>query len=116
MISEILVDMIIDTGASIDFPDETAYHKVNYSGKLLSNQRLFAYESKSHLHAIDSFEATITFRNNHTISTLHVLEGNHGSLLSYSTAVDMGILDIQLHHISSTPMCEQLFRQYPSLF
>ena len=32
MISEILVDMIINTGASIDIVDETAYHKVNYSG------------------------------------------------------------------------------------
>ena len=25
---------------------------------------------------------TITFRNNHTASTQHVLEGSHGSLLS----------------------------------
>ena len=47
---------------------------------------------------------------------MHVLEGSRGSLLSYSTAVGLGILDIQLHHISSTPMCEQLLRQYPSLF
>ena len=72
--------------------------------------------SKSQLHVIGSFEATVTFRNNCTVSTLHVLRGSHGSLLSYSTAVALGILDIQLHHISSTPMCEQLFRQYTSLF
>ena len=78
--------------------------------------RLFAYGSKSQLHVIASFEATITVRNNHTVSTLHVLEGSHGSLLSYSTALDLGIVDIQLHHISSTPMYEQLFRQYPSPF
>ena len=111
--------MIIDTGASIDILDETAYHKVNYSGKITlkpSTRRLFAYGSKSQLHVIGSFEATVTFRNNRTVSTLHVLQGSHGSLLSYSTAVALGILDIQLHHISSTPMCEQLFRQYTSLF
>ena len=119
MINEIPVDMIIDTGASIDILDETAYHKVNYSGKITlkpSTKRLFAYGSKSQLHVIGSFEATGTFRNNRTVSTLHVLQGSHGSLLSYSTAVALGILDIQLHHISSTPMCEQLFRQYTSLF
>ena len=119
IINEIPVDMIIDTGASIDILDETAYCKVNYSGKITlqpSTKRLFAYGSKSQLHVIGSFEATITCRNNCTASTLHVLEGSHGSLLSYSTAVDLGILDIQLHHISSTPMCEQLSRQYPSLF
>ena len=119
MINEIPVDMIIDTGASIDILDETAYHKVNCSGKITlqpSTKQLFAYGSKSQLHVIGSFEATITCRNNCTVSTLHVLEGSRGSLLSYSTAVGLGILDIQLHHISSTPMCEQLFRQYPSLF
>ena len=47
-----------------------------------STRQLFAYGTKSQLHAIGSFEATITFRNNHTASTLHVLEGSHGSLLS----------------------------------
>ena len=39
MINEIPVDMIIDTGASIDILDETAYRKVNYSGKSLSNHQ-----------------------------------------------------------------------------
>ena len=33
MISEIPVDMIIDTGASVNILDETAYRKVNCSGK-----------------------------------------------------------------------------------
>ena len=118
MISEIPVDMIIDTGASIDILDETTYRKFNYSGKITlqpSTKRLFAYGSTK-LHVIGSSEATIRFRNYHTVSTLYVLEGSHGSLLNYSTAVDLGILDIQLHHISSTPMCEQLCRQYPSVF
>ena len=45
-----------------------------------------------------------------------MLEGSHGSLLNYSTAVALGILNIQLHHITSTPIHEQLFRQYPALF
>ena len=47
---------------------------------------------------------------------MRVLKSYHGSLLSYSTAVHLGILDIQLNHISSTPMCEQLCRKYPSVF
>ena len=34
IINEIPVNMIIDTGASIDILDETAYHKVNHSGKI----------------------------------------------------------------------------------
>ena len=47
---------------------------------------------------------------------MYILEGSHGSLLSYPIAVHLGILDIKLHHISSTPMCDQLWRQCPSLF
>ena len=48
MISEIPVDMIIDTGA-FDIIDEMAYHKVNYTGKVAlqpSTKRQFAYGSK----------------------------------------------------------------------
>ena len=59
MISEIPVDMIIDTGASIDILDEMAYCKVNYNGKITlqpSTKRLFAYGSKSQLHVIGSLK------------------------------------------------------------
>ena len=84
MINKIPVDMIINTGTSIDIVDEMAYRKVNYNRKITFqySRRLAAYGSKSQLHVIGSFEATITFRSNHTASTLHVLEGSHGSLLS----------------------------------
>ena len=50
-----------------------------------STKRLFAFESKSQLHVIGSFEATIRFRNHHTVTTLHVLEGSHDSLLTVTT-------------------------------
>ena len=56
MISEIPVDMIINTGISIDILDETAYHKVNYSGKITlqpSTKRSLAYGSKSQLNGIE---------------------------------------------------------------
>ena len=85
-INEIPVDMIINTGTSIDILNELAYHYKSYYGRKItfkySTRRSFAYGTKSQLHAIGSFEATITFRNNYTASTLHVLEGSHGSLLS----------------------------------
>ena len=53
MINEIPVDMIINTGASVDILDETAYRRVNYNGKIIlqpSTKRLFVYGSKSQLH------------------------------------------------------------------
>ena len=118
-INEIPIDMIIDTGASIDILDETAYKKINHDSQITlqpSTKRLFAYGSQSQLHVLGSFDATITVKHRQTTSTLQVLEGSHGSLLSYLTAVNLGILNIQLYHVKNTPMHEQLFKQYPALF
>jgi len=50
-INNILIDMIIDTGASIDILDESAYEKVRLHDNTLltpSPKRLFAYGSKTH--------------------------------------------------------------------
>ena len=109
-INGIPINMIVDTGASIDILDETACKQVNYSGQITlqpSTKRLFAYGSAAQLHVLGSFDATLAVKNNQTASTLQVLEGNHGSLLSYSTAVDLGILNIRLHHITSMSVHEQ---------
>ena len=95
------------------------YKKVNHNSQITlqpSTKQVFTYESATQLHVLGSFDTTITVKNNWTISTLQVLEGSHGSLLGYSTAVALGILNMQLHHITSTPIHEQLFRQYPAPF
>ena len=46
----------------------------------------------------------------------HVLKGNHGSLLSYTTAHDLGILDIQVNQVKDVTTHDRLCTQYPSLF
>lgn len=102
--------MIIDTGASIDILNETAYKKVNHGGQVAlqpSIKRLLAYGSAAQLHVLGSFDTTLTVKNNQIASTLQVLEGSHGSLLSYSTAVDLGIFSIRFHHITGMPVHEQ---------
>ena len=106
-INEIPIDMIIDTGVPIYILDETAYKKIYHDDQTTlqpSTKRLFAYGSQSQLHVLGSFDATITVKHRLTTSTLQVLEGSHGSLLSYLTAVNLGILNIQLYHVKSTPM------------
>ena len=90
MISEIPVDMIINTGDSIDILDETAYHcfitKLTIVKKSLSTHTqcdcLHMDLNHSYMLLVVLKLRTITVRNNHTASTLHVLESSHGSLLS----------------------------------
>ena len=59
----------------------------------------------------------ITFKDSHKLSTIHVLQGSHGSLLSYKTTINLGILDLYVYHIADTSADhEQLVHQYPNLF
>ena len=118
-INKVPIDMIVDTGASIDILDETAFDKVNHSDNITlqsSAKRLFAYGSTAQLNVLGSFEANLTVKNNEKLSTLHVLQGSHGSLLSYATAVDLGILNMQINNVMNTLTYEQLLKQYPALF
>ena len=85
--------MIVDTGASTDILDEDAFDKVNHLKKIelqTPTKRLFAYGSESQLKVLGKFKANIEFKEHRRTSTIHVLQGNHGSLLSYDTAVNLG--------------------------
>ena len=46
--------------------------------------------SESQLEVLGIFEAVIEFKNCYQGSTIHILRGNHGSLLSHKTAADLG--------------------------
>ena len=101
-INEISVDMIVDTGASIDILDEDTYTRVNHNNTFtlqLSTKRLFAYGSTSQLNILRCFTTNITVKASKKAVTFHVLKGNHGSLLSHTTARDLGILDIQINQV-----------------
>ena len=114
------VQMIIDTGASTDILDEDAYHRINQQQDIAlqpTTKRLFAYGSKSQLTVLGKFEATIAFKNSQKTTTIHVLQGSHGSLLSYKTAMDLGILDMHIYQIGDdTSSPESLTYEYPALF
>ena len=118
-INKISVDMIVDTGASIDILDEDTYNKVNHDNTLTlqpSTKRLFAYGSISQLNVLGCFTTNITVKASKKAVTFHVLEGNHGSLLIYTTARDLGILDIQVNQVKDVTTHDRLCTQYPSLF
>ena len=119
-INNATVEMIVDTGASIDILDEKTYGKVNHLKDIklqTTTKRLFAYGSEPQLEVIGKFEATIEFQKCCRTSIIHVLRGNHGSLLSYRTAVNLGVVDITVNKVNHKPQKhEQLMQQYPSLF
>ena len=50
-------------------------------------------------------------------SAIHVLQGNHGSLLSYKTASNLGLIDVKINHVQDhSCVNDELVRQHPKLF
>ncbi|CAB4013461.1 Retrovirus-related Pol poly [Paramuricea clavata] len=97
--------MIIDTGASINIIDENTFANINkYKSISLKRTRtkLFAYGSKQQLPVIGTFEATIETKKRMTISTIHVVRGNYGSLLSYQTATELNLIKVNVNNVKVT--------------
>ena len=118
-IDDVVVEMIIDTGATTDILNEATYRNIRQEDSELqpTTKRLFAYGSDSQLKILGKFDFTVTFKDKHKVATIHVVQGNHGSLLSYNTAMDLGVLDLHVNHVSDTaPVHEYLCHQYPGIF
>ena len=118
-IKKISFDMIVDTGVSIDILDEDTYNRIQHKNTITlqpSTKRLFAYDSTSQLNVLGCCTTTTAVKTSKKVGTFHVLEGSHGSLLSYTTAWDLGILDIQVNQVNDTLTHDVLCTQYPALF
>eukprot|EP00795_Rhopilema_esculentum_P011693 gene11693-17_t len=117
------VKMILDTGASIDILDESTFHQVKAAKNIhlsRSTTKLFAYGSEQQLPVLGKFHATIETKDRIAPVCLHVVRGNSGSLLSYTTAADLNLIQIKLNAVKtgqSTPATtENLEATYPKLF
>ena len=119
-VNGVTIDMVVDTGASVDILDEATFDKINHSSEIQlqpPTKRLFAYGSKSQLTVLGKFEATIAFKTKSLTSTVHVLPGDNGSLLGYKTATSLGVIDVHVNKIATEmPEHERLIAQYPNLF
>ena len=119
-ISNVVVEIVIDTSATTDILDEATYRNIhqNEDTELQPTTKcLFAYGSDSQLTLLGKFDATITFKDKLKVTTIHVIQGNHGSLLSYKTAMDLSILDLHVNHVLDTvPVHEQVCHQYSGIF
>ena len=114
------IKMIVDTGASTDILDEDSFTKINQCQTIKLQppmKRTFAYGFQSQLTVFRKFDAATEFKNNCTTSTIHVLQGNHGSLLSQRTVSYLCVIDVRIRQVDHTPLAyEQLVQQYPNLF
>lgn len=110
------IKMTIDTGASTNILDEGAFAKITQSEQTevqQSSAQLFAYGSRSQLSTLGKFDATLKTGDNSISANLHVVKGLHGSLLSYHTASELGLVEVKVNNVTG---CDQLVQQYPNVF
>ena len=91
------VELMLDSGASVNLIDEVTYQRI-YKGKAKpleqSKRRIFSYGSPTPLPLLGTIHAEITARSNSTSATLHVVKGSSGNLLGYDTAQRLKLLKI----------------------
>ena len=119
-INNVDVEMVIDTGASTDIIDEVAFEKINRNQNITlrpTTKRLFAYGSDEQLPVLGELIGDLTFKDNRQSVPLHVMKGKHGSLLSYKSAMALGILNIHVNKVvAESSQLDMLTRKFPSLF
>ena len=96
----VTISMIIDMGASTDIIDEKDFAKVNQTSNLElqpSTRCIFAYGADSQLTVVGQF-VTSTEADMKSVQTMiHVIQGNNGSLLSYRTACNLGLIHVNAY-------------------
>jgi len=115
-INGVKMKMMIDTGASTDILDEAAFQKMNQTQPIKLTEdtcRMFAYGSQSQLRVLGKFDANIRANGKQVTSTVHILQGTHGSPLSFATANELGLVDIKVNNVTTH---SNVIEQYPTVF
>ena len=108
---------MIDSGASVNIMDQYSFSQLEQSPRLSkAKSNLYAYGSDTPIPVRGVFQATIESKNKFAISDIFVTSGNCGSLLSFQTASDLGIIHMNINAINQNITMEELARKFPQLF
>ena len=112
--------MVVDTGASIDIIDEPTFAVLQKSTNvtlLPPKTRIFAYGAATDFKVLGIFNATLESKFKFTHSIIHVVKGNYGSLLSYTTASALGLVTVSVQAIQHcTSNNQRLLEKYGNIF
>ncbi|KAL5018211.1 hypothetical protein ScPMuIL_003933 [Solemya velum] len=90
-----MVDIIVDTGATINILDQQSYKKITPRPKVMTTKtKIFPYGNGDSIDIQGTFEATFEWHGQETTGKIFVVKGQFGSLLSYTTAVELGIIPV----------------------
>ena len=105
-INDITISVIIDTGASTNIMNEKAFSKVNCMNNhdcKPTTKYIFRYSANSQLIVLGQFVTNIETDLKPVKSVIQVIQGNHGSLVSYDTACNLGLVHVRIMHVNDFP-------------
>ena len=89
-----VMNLILDTGASVNILDESAFKSLKNKPKLnRQNAKIYAYGCHP-ISILGKFDTAIESANRSTHATVFVTSGENGSLLSFKTANELGLITI----------------------
>ena len=94
------LDMMIDSGASVNLIDETTFQVINdHRDKILeqTNNIIYSYGCTTPLPLFRTITAYIEAKTTSTKAQLHFVKSNTGNLLSYKTSQQLGLLKIPIN-------------------
>ena len=87
--------MMLDTVSSINVTDERTFATLQQRQKLqFINTTIMSYGSPKSLPHLGRFEATFESKHRNCVDTAFVVGGNHGCLLRYTIASQLGLVEV----------------------
>ncbi|CAB3997763.1 Retrovirus-related Pol poly from transposon 412 [Paramuricea clavata] len=94
------LQVLIDSGASINVIDEKAYHAIikspqnNRLSLRHTSMKIYSYGGTSPLPVLGTFYTRIESKTHTTPATIYVIKGENGCLLSYKTATELELVSV----------------------
>lgn len=112
------VEVLIDTGCSINVLDEPTYSRLDPRPSLSpSSKLLFSYQASSNLQTVGEFSSTVKWRDSSLVTRFVVAKGNNGCLLGHQAAVQLGIVNLACSVTQSRdPYLTSLKSRFPTVF
>ena len=109
--------IMADSGASVNVLDEKDYQALSKRPKLQTTKvKIHPYKSNKSLKVLGKFKTVLKFNTKCVEDKLYVVQGSSGSLLSWKTSQELGLLKA-VHNVNddSSPTTEKLIKEYDEL-
>ena len=99
------IRMIVDTGPTMNILDSKAFNEIKKKNPSLylqhSMHKIYAYMQSQPLPVLGKFEG-LESKQKMAVTVFHVVNGDGGSLLSYSTGTELGIVKLNVNAVAQS--------------